>query len=97
MSSPLHRTKTFTNCEPFVTAPLVVPIIAEWIENNKGGVRCSFVLFGRFWLPLETLRTSLHGFLLKGLEKPKEGKTLESYKLGVPCGPYFSENVILFI
>lgn len=97
MSSALHRTKTFTNCEPFVAAPLVVPIITELIENHKGGVQCSFVLFGRFWLLLETLQTSLHGLLLKGLEKPKEGKTLESYKLGVPSGPYFSGNVILFI
>lgn len=78
-------------------APLVVFFITELIEYYKGKVQCSFVLFGSFWLLLETLQPSLHSLLLKVLGKLKGEKPLESYKLGVPSGPYFSRNVVLFI
>lgn len=78
-------------------ASLVVLFTTELIKNDKRKVQCSFVLFGIFWLLLETLQLILHSTLLKILGKLKGKKTLDSYKLGVPSGPYFSRNVILFV
>lgn len=70
--------------------------ITEFIDYNKGKVQFCFVLFcfvRKFMVAFGNYSLSS----IKVLGSLKGKKELENYKLGVPFGPYFSRNVILFI